>query len=112
MDQSVTIKGVKSGIVLKLSGEEEFESLLAVIKEKFDASASFFGSAKMVLSIEGRQLSEDEAKQVLDIIHEKTKLHIVAVVTEDSEQDDKFSEILEAWEKEREESGDKEGDAE
>ena len=54
MSQPVLIKGVKSGMVLRLDSEMYFDELLPLITEKFEASASFFGNAKVVLSIEGR----------------------------------------------------------
>ncbi len=101
MEQQVTMKGVKSGIVLKLNSEGEFEDLLPFIREKFVDASTFFGSVKMVLSIEGRELSEEDVKKILDIVAETTKLHIVAVVTEDEKDESRFSKILEEWEEKR-----------
>lgn len=94
MEQQVTIKGVKSGIVLKLSGEGDFEELLPQISEKFESSASFFGASRTALSIEGRNVSEEEAEKILDVIKEKTRLRISAVITEDKEITGKFKETL------------------
>jgi ferredoxin len=78
MEQNVTIKGVKSGIVLKLSEGASFDELLPQISEKFESAASFFGTSRIVLKTEGRNLSEDETGKILDIIKEKTKLRINA----------------------------------
>ncbi len=94
MEQQVTIKGVKSGIVLKLTKEADFEELLPQISEKFESSASFFGASRMALSIEGRNVSEKEAEKILEVIREKTRLRISAVMTEDKEITGRFKETL------------------
>ena len=92
MEQNVTIKGVKSGIVLKLSEGASFDELLPQISEKFESAASFFGTSRIVLKAEGRNLSEDETGKILDIIKDKTKLRINAVITENKELDEKLNE--------------------
>lgn len=94
MNQPVLIKGVRSGLVLKLDSEMDFEELKPLIKDKFSESESFFGSAHMVLSIEGRNTSEKETGEILDIIKDTTKLQIEAVVLEDEELEKKFSDMI------------------
>ena len=70
MGQPVALKGVKSGLVLRLDADMGFEELVPLIEEKFIESASFFGSAHMVLSIEGRRSDEKETERILLIIKE------------------------------------------
>ena len=94
MGQPVALKGVKSGLVLRLDADMGFEELVPLIEEKFIESASFFGSAHMVLSIEGRRSDEKETERILLIIKEKSKLKIDAVLTEDDDLNRKFSDIL------------------
>ena len=94
MSQPVAIKGVKSGIVLKLDSRMDFNELLPLIKEKFSASASFFGSAGMALSIEGRQVSEAETTRIIEIIESNTSMKIGAVFTNDELLEKKFSDAL------------------
>ena len=96
MSQPVLIKGVKSGMVLRLDSEMYFDELLPLIIEKFEASASFFGNAKVVLSIEGREVSEEQTSKTLNIIREKTRLRVVAVITEDKAVEKVFDEKLHA----------------
>ncbi|MDK2808041.1 MAG: septum site-determining protein MinC [Clostridiales bacterium] len=80
MNQSVMIKGTKSGIILVLDQSIDFESLKEQIADKFRTSSDFLGEATMALSFEGRVLSNDEQMEVLDIIHQNSRLHIVCVV--------------------------------
>ncbi len=92
MEQNVTIKGVRSGIVLRLNEELSFEELLFQISEKFESASSFFGTSKIVLKIEGRNITGEETEKILDVIKEKTKLRINAVITDDKDLDTKLNE--------------------
>ncbi len=96
MSQPVLIKGVKSGMVLRLDSEMYFDELLPLITEKFEASASFFGNVKVVLSIEGRSVTEEETNKILNIVREKTRLRVIAVMTEDEKVEKIFDEKLHA----------------
>ena len=80
MEQNVTIKGVKSGIVLKLSEGPSFDELLPQISEKFESAASFFGTSRIVLKAEGRNLSEEETGKILDIRKENGKEFVWAYI--------------------------------
>ena len=55
MKHGVILKSYKQGINLILDGDEEFETLLKEIGDKFRESADFFKEAKIALSIEGRK---------------------------------------------------------
>ncbi len=92
--ENVTIKGVRSGIVLKLDKDVSFEELLPQISEKFESSSSFFGASRTALKIEGRNTGEEETEKILNIIKEKTRLRITAVISEDKELDEKFNERI------------------
>ncbi len=94
MSQAVTVKGVKSGLILKLTDEGEFEELLPQIEKKFRESASFFGNKHMVLSIEGRDVSDEEAAQVLRLLIDNTRLKVDTVMVQNKVLEDKFQDIL------------------
>ena len=96
MSQPVAIKGVKSGIVLKLDAGMDFNELLPLIKEKFSASSSFFGNAGMALSVEGREVTEAETARIIEIIESNTELRIGAVFINDDLLEKKFSDALHA----------------
>jgi len=94
MSQPVTVKAVKSGLIVKLADDVEFEELLPRIESKFRESASFFGNKNMVLSIEGRDVSDAEAGEVLKLLVENTRLKVDTVMVENRVLEDKFQAIL------------------
>lgn len=95
MNNSVIIKGNKYGIIVVLNPDLPFEDLKILIAEKFKESSKFFENAKMAISFEGRKLSNEEQREVLDIIGENTDMHIVCVMENDTEKEDAFKKTLE-----------------
>ncbi|MDF2870685.1 MAG: hypothetical protein K0R05_2260 [Anaerocolumna sp.] len=94
MNNPVIIKGNKYGIIVVLDSDMEYESLREKIAEKFRESAKFFDKAQMALSFEGRKLTNEQQRDVLNIIAEETMLHVVCVVEDDPGQEEKFKKAL------------------
>ena len=94
MAEKVTLKGVKSGIVLRLPESGEFAALLPAVEDKFKNASEFLGNKHLILSIEGRKISEQEAGQVLMLLAENTKVKCEGVVLENPELEDKFEKLL------------------
>jgi septum site-determining protein MinC len=80
MSNSVLIKGCKNGIILKLEEEASFDEIKEQLAIKLDEASGFFKEANMALSFEGRELSSEEMNEVLEIIHNHSKLNIICVV--------------------------------
>ena len=80
---SVVIKGTKSGIILVLDHALDFDTLKVQIADKFRQSSDFLGNANIALSFEGRKLTEEEQKEILDIIHNNSNLNVVCVAETD-----------------------------
>ena len=55
MDNSVIIKGSKSGITVFLDNEMPFEELLESVSDKFKNASKFFNNANMAISFDGRK---------------------------------------------------------
>lgn len=91
MEQAVTIKGTKSGIILVLDPGLSFEALSKSIAGKFGEASSFLGKNKMGLLIRGRKLSEQEMEQVVGIIESNSELSISCIVDEESDMEKVFS---------------------
>lgn len=87
MDNSVTIKGYKNGIILMLDDSVPFPELLQKVHMKFKDSAKFLGNAKMALTFDGRELSNAEQKEILAVISETTELEIICVFDNNEEND-------------------------
>jgi septum site-determining protein MinC len=94
-NNSVVIKSNKYGIVVRLDETTPYDELLEEIAKKFKESEKFFKDAKMVLSFEGRKLTEDEERDILDVISENSKIHIVCIIDEDEKREQKFKKTLE-----------------
>lgn len=94
MNNSVMIKGNKYGIIVVLNPDMPFEELKLLIAEKFRESSKFFENAKMAISFEGRKLTNEEQRDILDIIGENADMHIVCVMENDTELQEKFHKTL------------------
>ena len=94
MNNSVIIKGTKSGIIVVLDDSVPFEKLKREIASKFRESKKFLGKVKLALSIEGRKLSTTEEREMLDIIAENSDLEIMCIVSNDEEVERRFKKSL------------------
>ena len=84
MDNSVIIKGSNSGITVFLDSEMAFEDLLESVSEKFKSASKFFNNANMAISFDGRDLSAEEEKRILNVISDVSELNIVCVLDENN----------------------------
>lgn len=94
MNNSVIIKGNKYGIIVVLDAAMKFEELKENITEKFRESCKFFDNAQMAISFEGRDLTNEEQREILDIIASETKLHVVCVIDNDTKKEELFKKTL------------------
>ncbi|SFP46669.1 septum site-determining protein MinC [Butyrivibrio proteoclasticus] len=85
MNQAVTIKGTKSGIILVLDKETPFEDIKVEAAKRFEEASGFLGHNAMGLIVRGRRLSEQEENEIVNIITEHSQLRIVCVIDEESE---------------------------
>lgn len=83
MAQPVIIKSNKYGLNLVLDPNLPFGDLLGYIAGKFSESEKFFKNARMAISFEGRDLTEEEEYRILDAIAETTSIHIVCIIDND-----------------------------
>lgn len=90
MKNAVIIKSFQNGISVHLNEEIPFEELLQEIAFKFRESSHFFKDAKMAVSLEGRILTEEEERIVLNVICENSDLHIVCLVGKDEETNQNY----------------------
>lgn len=95
MDDSVVIKGFKAGIILVLNPDASYETLKKDIAEKFKASAAFFGEAAKAISFKGRDLSDEQKIEIVDIIQKNCSLTILCIMEEDPVMEEAFSKSLE-----------------
>lgn len=102
MNQSVMIKGNKNGLILWMDPSLSYETILEKIREKFQASVSFFRFKKPIaIQFEGRVLDHEQITEVINAIIEITSLQIAYVIDGDSAIETKFQQLMEEREEER-----------
>ena len=81
---SVVIKSSAHGLTLVLNRDIAFEQLVRDICKKFAMSRSFFGNATLVLSLEGRTVSAEEAAVIVEGIQLNSDITI-SLIEENNE---------------------------
>lgn len=102
--QTVVIKSNKYGITLFLDEKLPFAELLKDIGEKFKTSEKFFRGAKMVLGIEGRELTQEEQLEIIQTIQANSTVEILCILDNDNLKESYMRQALEAKIKERDTS--------
>ncbi len=77
MKESVVIKSNAYGMTLVLDRQVSFEQLIRDICAKFAKSKDFFGDANMILSIEGRDVTAEEASVIIEAIELNSSISIL-----------------------------------
>lgn len=90
MSSTVIIKGNKYGIVVVMNKDVPFEEIKSELTKKITDSQKFFNNASMAISFEGRKITTDEEKELIDIISENSEMNIVCVMNNDEETEEKF----------------------
>ncbi|MDE7478703.1 MAG: septum site-determining protein MinC [Lachnospiraceae bacterium] len=67
-----------------------FEELLADIAFKFQEADGFFKDASVAVALEGRELTEEQERQILDAITQNSRLNILCLMGKDEEKNLKF----------------------
>ncbi len=99
MKDAVLIKSFPKGISLYLNEEAAFEDILEELARKFSGAKSFFGTACMALSIDGREVGNAEEIAILDTIHQNSNLSIACIVGRDEAANKNFIKALAHMEK-------------
>lgn len=95
MKEKVVIKGTKSGIILVLDADATYEELKKGVAEKFEKSAAFLGEAEKAIAFQGRELTDDQKIELIEIIQEHCKLSIICILEDDSKLEEAFQKTLE-----------------
>lgn len=98
MKDAVLIKSFQSGITLMLNEAASMEQILEELAFKFSEARNFFGKASVALSIEGRELSNMEEIQILEVIRQNSNVNVLCIVGRDEETNKKFIKALQHME--------------
>ncbi|MBP3476540.1 MAG: septum site-determining protein MinC [Lachnospiraceae bacterium] len=94
MKNPVIIKSFQNGLSIYLDDEMPFEQLLTEIGLKFKESAHFFKDASMVLSFEGRKLSDQEERMIINTITANSALNVVCIMGKNEETNKTYVKAL------------------
>ena len=94
MKNPVIIKSVQNGLSIYLDEEMPFADLLNEIAFKFKESAHFFKDASMVISFEGRSLSDQEERQLVNTITANSSLNVMCIMGKNEETNKNFVKAL------------------
>lgn len=92
---SVILKSFSSGISVIMDSTLDFEELLLDIGVKFKEADGFFKDASVAISLEGRELSDEEERRVLDAITSNSRIHVLCLMGKDENKNIKFVGIKE-----------------
>ena len=95
MDGTVVIKGFKAGIILFLNPDTSYETLKKDIADKIKSSAAFFGEAAKAVSFKGRDLTDEQKMEIVDIIQANCSLSILCIMEDDPETEAAFQKTIE-----------------
>lgn len=92
MKNSVILKSFSNGISVILDSVIPFEELLNDIAVKFRDADGFFKDASVAISLEGREMTEVQERQILDAITQNSRLKILCLMEKDEEKNLRFLE--------------------
>ncbi|NLK37294.1 MAG: septum site-determining protein MinC [Epulopiscium sp.] len=84
-DNYVIFKGTKDGIAVQLHPDADFEVIKQQLEKKVEDAAKFFDGVKTSIVLKGRDLTEEQESQLLDIISEKCNMTITFVKSQNTE---------------------------
>lgn len=106
MKDSVLIKSNKYGITVLCDPEPPFEQLLMEAEDKFRFAEHFFDHADMVVELEGRAFTEEEAARMVTAIQDAAKIRILCLIEKDGQREERYRQVLhESLEAVREKDG-------
>lgn len=101
MSKPVVLKSNKYGINLILDSNMDFEELLNCILERFKEAEGFFKNAKMAISFEGRNLTQEEEFRIVETITDNTSVNIICILDNDALKEELIRQKIERFEEEQ-----------
>lgn len=90
MKDNILIKKFPNGIRLYLNPDLDVEDLIKEIAAKFNQSRHFFRDARVALAFEGRELTDDEERQIITTIQLNSDIEILCIIGKNEETDRNF----------------------
>ncbi|MCH5280203.1 MAG: septum site-determining protein MinC [Lachnospiraceae bacterium] len=94
MTGNVILKSSQNGIRVLLSEEVDFEQIVKETKQSFQDASGFFQDASVVISFQGRRLTEEETDELYHAIISACNLHIICLVCTDEGENDYYTKVI------------------
>lgn len=101
MSTPVVLKSNRYGINLILDSEIGFEELLGCISQRFQESAAFFKDARLAVSFEGRELTQEEEFRIVEAITGNSSIEIICILDNDMLREEMVRQKIEQFEEEQ-----------
>ncbi|MCI8301076.1 MAG: septum site-determining protein MinC [Lachnospiraceae bacterium] len=101
MSKPVVLKSNKYGINLILDASMDFEKLLECVTDRFKEAEGFFKNAKMAISFEGRELTQEEEFRIVETITDHTNINIICILDNDALKEELIRQKIEHFEEEQ-----------
>ncbi|MCR5688107.1 MAG: septum site-determining protein MinC [Lachnospiraceae bacterium] len=97
MREAVVIKSFPNGLKLILNPDMPFENLYVEFAQKLIESERFLGDAKLVLTFEGRKLSDLEERALIEAFGEYTNVTVLCIMDRDEKKNQVFIQAANAF---------------
>ena len=102
MKNLIVMKSFQNGISIHMDEQADFSEILQEIAEKFQNARAFFKDIKVALSLEGRNLSTEEEKAVIQAINDNSDVQIICLIGKNEESGKGIIKALKRVETEKE----------
>ncbi len=97
MREAVTIKSFPNGLKLILNPEIPFEQLYVAFAQKLIESDRFLGDAKLVITFDGRKLSDLEERALIEAFGEYSHVTVLCVMDRDEKKNEVYIQAANAF---------------
>ena len=97
MRPSVTIKSFTNGLKIILDPEIPFEQLYVDFAQKLIDSDRFLGDVKLVITFEGRRLSDLEERALIEAFNEYTHVTVLCIMERNEKENEVFIQAANAF---------------
>lgn len=93
MKNAVVIKSYPNGLSVFLDNQLPFDELIKEIAAKFQETNNFFKDASVVISLEGRDLSDAQERVIVQTITNNSSLNVLCLIGKKDERDLTFFDL-------------------
>lgn len=94
MNNNVLIKGNKYGLTIILDPLTDFEIIKEDLTKKIKEASKFFDQAKLALTFEGRVITNEEQKELVEVLTNNSTIEVICILDSNDKEEDNFKKKL------------------